>query len=47
MTSSKAFLSGFSLQDVCDVVGWTSLLTFVRFYNLNLGTTPGSQVLLS
>jgi len=43
MAASKTSISGVSLQDGCDVVGWTFLLTFIRFYDLNLGL----QVLMS
>ena len=45
MAASKALLSGVSLQDVCDEAGWSSPLTFVRFYSLDLEAAPGSQVL--
>lgn len=38
MAASKALLSGVSLQDVCDVVGWSSPHTFVR--------GPGADVLV-
>ncbi|XP_026116256.1 uncharacterized protein LOC113094840 [Carassius auratus] len=44
MVASRALLSGASLQDVCDAAGWSSPLTFVRFYSLDLDATPGSQV---
>jgi len=47
MAASKALLSGVSLQDVCDVTGWSSLHTFVRFYHLDFSSTPGVQVLSS
>lgn len=35
------------VQDVCDVAGWSSPLTFVKFYELDLASTPGSGVLTS
>ncbi len=47
MAVSKALISGVSLQEVCDAAGWSSLHTFVRFYSLDLDSTPGSQVLSS
>ncbi|CAM4341551.1 unnamed protein product [Leuciscus chuanchicus] len=43
MADSKALISGVSLQDVCDAAGWSSPHTFVRFYSLDLDSTPGSQ----
>ncbi|CAM4711693.1 unnamed protein product [Leuciscus chuanchicus] len=43
MAASKALISGVSLQDVCDAAGWSSPHTFVRFYSLDLDSTPGSQ----
>ncbi len=45
MAASKAFSSGTSLQDICDAAGWSTPLTFVRFYSLDLQATPGSSVL--
>ena len=45
MAASKALLSGVSLHDVCDAAGWSSPHTFVRFYDLDLSSTPGAQVL--
>lgn len=47
LLSSKAILTGASLQDVFDEPVWSSPHTFVRFYNLDLCSTPGSQVLFS
>ncbi len=47
MAVSKALISGVALQEVCDAAGWSSLLTFIRFYSLDLNSTPGSQVLSS
>lgn len=46
VASSKALAKGASLQDVCAVAGW-SLHTFIKFYSLDLDSTPGSKVLLS
>ncbi len=43
----KALISGVTLQEVCDAAGWSSPHTFVRFYSLDLDSTPGSQVLSS
>ncbi len=47
MDASKALISGVTLQEVCDAAGWSSPHTFVRFYSLDLDSTPGSQVLSS
>ncbi len=47
MAASKALISGVALQEVCDAAGWSSPYTFVRFYSLDLDSTPGSQVLSS
>ncbi len=47
MAASKALISGVALQEVCDAVGWSSPHTFIRFYNLDLDSSPGPQVLLS
>ncbi len=47
MAASKALISGVTLQEVCDAAGWSSPHTFVRFYSLDLDSTPGSQVLSS
>ncbi len=46
MAASKAFLAGVPIQDICDAAGWSTPLTFVRFYGLDLQATPGSVVLL-
>ncbi len=46
MAASKAFLAGVLMQDICDTAGWSTLLKFVRFYDLYLRATPGSSVLL-
>ncbi|KAI2644944.1 Transposon Ty3-I Gag-Pol polyprotein [Labeo rohita] len=47
MAASKAFLSGVPLSDICNVAGWSTPLTFVRFYGLAVHATPGSSVLSS
>ncbi len=47
MAASKALISAVALQEVCDAAGWSSPHTFVRFYSLDLDSTPGSQVLSS
>ena len=47
MAASKALVSGVSLKEVCDAAGWSSPLTFVRYYDLDLECAPGSSVLLS
>ncbi|KAL0167471.1 hypothetical protein M9458_035693, partial [Cirrhinus mrigala] len=36
ISTSKAFMSGVPMQDICDVVGWSTPLTFLRFYDLDL-----------
>ncbi len=46
MAASKALISGVAFQEVCDAAGWSSPHTFIRFYSLDLHSTPGSQVLL-
>ncbi|KAL0147310.1 hypothetical protein M9458_057385 [Cirrhinus mrigala] len=46
MAASKSFLAGIPLQDICNAAGWSTPLTFVRFYCLDL-LTPGSSVLPS
>lgn len=47
MAASKALWLRASIQDFCDVAGWSSPLTFIRFYDLDVGATPGDQVLMS
>ncbi|KAL0151251.1 hypothetical protein M9458_053442 [Cirrhinus mrigala] len=47
MVASKAFLSGLPLQDICNAADWSTPLTFVRFYGLDLPATPGSSALSS
>ncbi len=46
MAASKAFLAGVPMQVICDAAWWSTALTFVRFYDLDLQTTPGSSLLL-
>ncbi|KAL0151772.1 hypothetical protein M9458_052923 [Cirrhinus mrigala] len=46
VAASKAFLAGVSVLDICKAAGWSSPLTFVRFYGLDLPATPGSVVLV-
>ncbi|KAI2646795.1 UvrABC system protein C [Labeo rohita] len=41
MAASKAFLAGVPMQDICNAAGWSSPLTFVRFYELDLRVSPG------
>ncbi|KAL0158986.1 hypothetical protein M9458_047062, partial [Cirrhinus mrigala] len=36
IAASKAFLEGVSMQDICNAAGWSTPLTFVRFYDLDL-----------
>ncbi len=38
-------LQGVPLEDICVAAGWSSPYTFVRFYNLDFDTAPGSQIL--
>ncbi|KAI2653717.1 hypothetical protein H4Q32_014045 [Labeo rohita] len=45
MAASKAFLAGVSMQNICNAAGWSTPLTFVRFYDLDLRVSPGSSVL--
>ncbi|KAI2648070.1 hypothetical protein H4Q32_018072 [Labeo rohita] len=45
VSASKAFLEGVSMQDICNAAGWSTPLTFVRFYDLDLRAAPGSSVL--
>ncbi len=35
MAASKAFLAGVPVQDICDAGGWSTPLTFSRFYDLS------------
>ena len=45
VAASKAFLSGVSLAGVCAAAGWSSPHTFMRFYQLDLDSAPGTRVL--
>ncbi len=45
VASSQALFRGVPLEDICVAAGWYSSHTFVRFYNLDIDTAPGSQVL--
>ncbi len=45
MAASKALLSSVPMHDICDAAGWSTPLTFVRFYSLDLDATPCSSVL--
>ncbi len=36
IASSWAWFSGVSISEICEVVGWSSPSTFVRFYNLDI-----------
>ncbi len=45
VASSQALFRGVPLEDICVEAGWSSPHTFVRFYNLDVDTAPGSQVL--
>ncbi len=45
VASSQALFRGVPLEDICVAAGWSSLHTFVKFYNLDVDTAPGSQVL--
>lgn len=47
MAASKAFNLSVALQEIWAAAGWSSPHTFVRFYNLDLASTLGSQVLSS
>jgi len=47
MAASMALFLGVSLHGICDATGWSSPLTFARFYYLDLGSTPGSRVVAS
>ncbi len=45
VASSQALFRGVPLEDICVAAGWSSPHTFVKFYNLDLDTAPGSQIL--
>ncbi len=36
MAASKAFLAGVPIQDICNAAGWSTPLTVVRFYGLDM-----------
>ncbi len=40
-----ALFRGVPLEDICVAAGWSSPHTFVKFYNLDVDTAPGSQIL--
>ncbi|XP_016396995.1 uncharacterized protein LOC107730646 [Sinocyclocheilus rhinocerous] len=46
VAASKAFLSGVAMQDIYNAAGWSTPLTFDRFYDLDIRTAPGSSILL-
>ncbi len=46
VAASKAFLSYVAMQDICNAAGWSTPLIFVRFYDLDIRTAPGSSILL-
>ncbi len=45
VASSQALFRGVPLEDICVAAGWSSPHTFVKFYNLEFDTAPGSQIL--
>ncbi len=45
VASSQALFRGVPLEDICVAAAWSSPHTFVRFYDLDVDTAPGSQVL--
>ncbi len=45
VASSQALFRRVPLEDICVVAGWSSPHTFVKFYNLDVDTAPGSQIL--
>ncbi len=45
VASSQALFRGVPLEDICVAAGWSSPHTFVKFYNLDLDTAPGPQIL--
>ncbi|XP_048010417.1 tripartite motif-containing protein 16-like protein [Megalobrama amblycephala] len=44
MAASEALISGVSLKEICDVAGWSSPVTFVRYYDLDLDAAPGDPI---
>ncbi len=45
VASSQALIKGVPLEDICVATGWSSPHTFIKFYNLDVDTAPGSQIL--
>ncbi|KAI5621400.1 MORC family CW-type zinc finger protein 3 [Silurus asotus] len=45
MAASTAWSAGVSFQDICKAAGWSTPLTFVRFYYLDIRATPSFSVL--
>ncbi len=45
VASSQALFRGVPLEHICVAGGWSSPHTFVKFYNLDVDTAPGSQIL--
>ncbi len=45
VASSQALFRVVPLEDICVAAGWSSPHTFVKFYNLDVDTAPGSQIL--
>ncbi len=45
VASSQALFRRVPLEDICVAAGWSSPHTFVRFYNLDVDTAPGSLIL--
>ncbi len=43
--TSWALFRGASLEDVCAAAGWSSSMTFVKLYRLDVATTVTSTVL--
>ncbi|KAL0162260.1 hypothetical protein M9458_041656, partial [Cirrhinus mrigala] len=43
MAASKALLAAVPMQDICNAAGWSTPLTFARFYNLDVRATPDSS----
>ncbi len=43
--SSQVLFRGALIEDICVAAGWSSPHTFIRFYNLDLDTPPGSVCL--
>lgn len=42
--ASNVLAKGASLQDVCGVAVWSSPHTFIKFYSLDMDSTPGTHV---